>query len=229
MVLESTYAGRDHPERLRTEYAFLKKVDEVVNRGGVVVAPAFAVGRTQEIALLLAQSRHKVWIDGMGKRVNEAYLDNPDYLASARKLRQAINRCEAVRSTGARKIAMQGDVIITTSGMLDGGPVLGYAEWIKDDPKNAILLTGYQVEGTNGRKLMDARKMDFETGEEDVKCEVAFFDFSAHADHKQLLRFVDKCAPKKIVLMHGDQREVLAKDLEGYEVSMPNEGEKIEV
>ena len=229
LVLESTYAGRNHPDRLKTEYAFLKKVEEVVNRGGVAVVPAFAVGRTQEVAMVLAQSRRKVWIDGMGKRVNEAYLDNPDYLASARKLRQAINRCEAVRNSGARKIAVQGDVIITTSGMLDGGPALGYIEWLKDNPRNAILLTGYQVEGTNGRRLMDTRTMEFNEGSAKVDCEVAFFDFSAHADHRQLLRFVDKCAPKKVVLMHGDQREVLAKDLEGYEVIIPKEGEKIEV
>jgi putative mRNA 3-end processing factor len=229
LVLESTYAGRNHPDRLKTEYAFLKKVEEVVERGGVAVVPAFAVGRTQEVAMVLAQSRRKVWIDGMGKRVNEAYLDNPDYLFSARKLRQAVTRCEAVRNSGARKVAIQGDVIITTSGMLDGGPALGYIDWIKDNPKNAILLTGYQVEGTNGRRLMDTGTMEFNEGAAKVDCEVAFFDFSAHADHKQLLRFVDKCSPKKIVLMHGDQREVLAADLEGYEVIIPKEGEKMEV
>jgi len=229
LVLESTYAGRTHPDRMRTEMAFQRKVDEVVARGGVAVVPAFAVGRTQEAAMVLSQSRHRIWLDGMGKRVNEAFLDHPNYLASAKKLRKAINVCEAVRNTGARKQALQGDVIITTSGMLDGGPALSYIDKLRHDPKNAILLTGYQVEGTNGRRLMDTGTMVFNGEEKEINCEVAFFDFSAHADHKQLLRFVDKCEPTKVVLMHGDQREVLAKDLEGYRVVMPKEGDKIEV
>jgi putative mRNA 3-end processing factor len=113
--------------------------------------------------------------------------------------------------------------------MLDGGPALSYIDKLRHDPKNAILLTGYQVEGTNGRRLMDTGKMVFDGEEKEINCEVAFFDFSAHADHKQLLRFVDKCEPTKVVLMHGDQREVLAKDLEGYRVVIPNEGDRIEV
>lgn len=229
LVVESTYAGRNHPDRLKTEYSFLKKVDEVVGRGGVAVVPAFAVGRTQELAMVLSQCDHQVWLDGLGKRVNEVYLDYPEYLTSAKKLRRAVTKAQSVKNIGARKRAVQGDVIVTTSGMLDGGPALGYIEAIKDDPKSAILLTGYQVEGTNGRKLRDTGKLNFQGVEEDVKCEVGFFDFSAHADHRGLVSTIKKCDPETIVLMHGDQREVLAKDLGGYEVLMPVEKEKITI
>jgi putative mRNA 3-end processing factor len=229
LVLESTYAGRNHPERLKTEYAFLQKVDEVVGRGGVAVVPAFAVGRTQELAMVLAQSGHEVWLDGLGKRVNEVYFDCPGYLASAKKLRRAIHRAETVKNVGSRRRAVHGDVILTTSGMLDGGPVLEYIDAIKDDPRSAILLTGYQVDGTNGRKLLDTGRIALQGAEVEVACEVGFFDFSAHADHRQLVSFAKKCDPEKVVLMHGDQRDVLARDLGDYEVLMPKEGERVTV
>ncbi|MGQ9587569.1 MAG: MBL fold metallo-hydrolase [Thermoplasmata archaeon] len=228
LIMESTYSGRNHPDRLKTEYALLKKIEEVTHRGGIALIPAFAVGRTQEILLLLKDSKFDFWLDGMGKTVNNIYLRFSEYVRSAKRLRQAINRTKEVRNVHARSRALKGDVIVTTSGMLDGGPVLNYVDAIRDDPKSAILLTGYQVEGSNGRKLIETGMMDFQGVSERVRCEVRKFDFSAHAGHNELLAFAKACSPEKIVLMHGDQREILAGDLraEGFEVLLPKNGEK---
>jgi putative mRNA 3-end processing factor len=228
LIMESTYSGRNHDDRSKTEYSLLKKIDEVMDRGGKVIIPAFAVGRTQEMLLLLKDSKREFWLDGMGRKVAKIYLSMPEYVRSGKKLRQAVNRTRLVRSVHGRSLAAKSDIIVTTSGMLDGGPVLGYLEHLKDDPKSAILLTGYQVEGSNGRKLLDGGVIDVNGATVKVNCEVQKFDFSAHAGHDQLLEFARGCSPEKIVLCHGDQRESLAKDLreDGFEVLLPRNGEK---
>ncbi len=228
LIMESTYSGRNHPSRLKTEYALLKKIDEVTQRGGTVIIPSFAVGRTQEILLLLKDSKFEFWLDGMGRTVNKIFLRYPQYVKSIRRLRQAVNRTIEVRNVHSRQRALKGDIIVTTSGMLDGGPVLSYIDAIRDDPKSAILLTGYQVEGSNGRKLLETGMMEFQGVSERVECEVLKYDFSAHAGHDELLNFAKGCDPEKIVLMHGDEREILAGDLRtmGYEVLIPKNGEK---
>lgn len=228
LVMESTYSGRNHPERLKTEHALMTKIQEVSDRGGTVVIPAFAVGRTQEMILLLKDTQFEFWMDGMGKSVSKIYLAHPDFLRSAKRLRQAMNKVNEVRNYHARLRAAQGDIIVTTSGMLDGGPVLTYLDNIRDDPKSAVLLTGYQVEGSNGRKLLETGMMDFAGVTERVECEVLKYDFSAHAGHDDLLAFAKACSPEKVVLMHGDHRELLAEDLRmaGFEVLLPRNGEK---
>jgi putative mRNA 3-end processing factor len=228
LIMESTYSGRNHPLRPKVEYNFIRKIEEITNRGGTVVIPSFAVGRTQEILLLLRDSGLEFWLDGMGKTVNKIYLRFPEYVRSAKRLRQAILRTHEVRNMHARSRALKGDVIVTTSGMLDGGPVLSYIDSIRNDPKSAILLTGYQVEGSNGSKLLETGMLEFQGVNERVNCEVMKFDFSAHAGHDELVAFAKGCSPQKIVLMHGDNREILAGDLrsEGFEVLLPMNGEK---
>ncbi|HEX9908091.1 MAG TPA: MBL fold metallo-hydrolase [Thermoplasmata archaeon] len=231
LIMESTYSGRNHPPRMKTEYALLKKIQEVIDRKGTVIIPAFAVGRTQEMLLLLKDTKLEYWLDGMGKSVNKIYLRYPEYVRSAKRLRQATNRSREVRNIHARSRAIRGDVIITTSGMLDGGPVVSYIEAMREDPRSAILLTGYQVEGSNGRKLLESGTMEFRGVNERVHCEVLKYDFSAHAGHDELLAFAKGCSPEKIVLMHGDERDLLAADLkeEGFHVLLPKNGEKFSI
>jgi putative mRNA 3-end processing factor len=223
LVLESTYAGRRHPDRLQLEQNFLNKVREIIGRGGKVLIPAFAVGRTQEVLLLLKKKNFEVWLDGMGKEINRIYRGFPDFVRNPPKLRKVIKDVRKVRSETGRMKALKGEAIVTTSGMLDGGPVLRYIEALKDDPKSGILLTGYQVDGTNGRMLRDTGMIDLYGARVKVNCEVSFFDFSAHADHDDLLRFIDECDPERVVLCHGDSRELLANDIEGRDVLIPME------
>ena len=225
LIIEATYAGRNHPDRLKTEHEFLEKIRQVNNRGGIAIVPAFAVGRTQDILLTLLKGKFDVWVDGMGKTVNRIYLDSPEYLRSAKKLKQALGKVRVVRTERGRGEAQEGDVIVTTSGMMDGGPVLRYVDAIRDDPRSAILLTGFQVEGTNGRRLMDEGTLEIQGATIRPKCEWQKFDFSAHAGHDDLVRFVEACDPRRVVLMHGDNREALAQALEGRDVLLPVEGQ----
>jgi putative mRNA 3-end processing factor len=229
LIVESTYAGRDHPERGETEQSFLKKVEEVVDRGGVALVPCFAVARTQEILMVLSQTEHEVWLDGMGRDVSQVYLRHPSYLRSSKRLKRALRGTHVVRSSHGRERALKGDVIVTTGGMLDGGPVLFYLARLRDDSKSAVIITGYQVEGTNGRRLLDEGVIDIHGVTTKVNCEVASYDFSAHAGHEHILRFVDGCDPAKVILMHGESREALAQAIEGRECILPKEGEWIDL
>ena len=229
LILESTYAGRDHENRQKVEYKFLKKVEEIVNRGGKAIVPSFAVGRTQEVLLSLANSNFEVWLDGMGQAINRHYLSMPEFLRNPKKLRRAVRRTRMVRGPRARGTAMRGDVIVCTSGMLDGGPVLEYINRVKRDKKSGILLTGYQVEGTNGRLLKEEGRINLYGATQEIECEVCSFDFSAHAGHSELLTFIERCDPDKVVYCHGDNREELASQVEGRENVLPVEGEWMEL
>ncbi len=226
LFLETTYAGREHPKREDLEKAFLDKISDVVNRGGVAVIPAFAVARSQELAMVLKNSGFDVWLDGMGKRVSKIFLKYPTYLRSADKLKKALNKINFVHSEHGRKLALKSEVILTSSGMMDGGPILSYMNKLKNDSKSAVLLTGYQVEGTNSRLLIDKGKLDFYGVIENIECEVQYFDFSAHAGHSELIDFAKACKPEKIVLFHGDNREALIEPLKNFaDVYTPNTAE----
>ena len=227
LFIEGTYSGREHENREELEKKFLDKIDEVVNRGGVAVVPAFAVARSQEIALVLKNAGYDIWFDGMGKKISKIFLKYPHYLRSAEKLKRALNNLHLVHSNHGRKLAASNaDVILTSSGMMDGGPVLHYMTKLKNDPKSAVLLTGYQVEGTNSRLLVEEGKLDFYGVVEKVECEVQYYDFSAHAGHSELVSFAKACNPEKIVLFHSDDREPLARDLKDVaEIYTPDNGE----
>lgn len=216
LVMESTYAGRSHPPRKEVEKSFLAKVEEVLDRGGKVIIPAFAVGRTQEIVQVLNRIDEDKWLDGMGRRVAQIYLRHGEFIDSPGALKKALDGFSFVRTPYQREKAADAPIVVTTSGMLDGGPVLEYIRRHKDDRKTAILLTGYQVEDTNGRMLMETGSLDLQGEIEPVKCEVCHFDFSAHPDHKGLVSFAERAQPDEVILVHGDNREKLAEDIRSF-------------
>ena len=226
LFLETTYAGREHPKRNDLEKQFLDKIDEVINRGGIAVIPAFAVSRSQEVALVLKNSGYDIWFDGMGRKISKIFLKYPHQLRSVDNLKKALNKINFVHSDQGRKLALKSEVILTSSGMMDGGPVLSYMNKLKNDPKSAVLLTGYQVEGTNSKLLFDKGRLDFYGVVENVECEVQYYDFSAHAGHTELIEFAKKCNPEKIVLFHGENRESLVESLRDVaEILTPDTGE----
>jgi putative mRNA 3-end processing factor len=232
LFMESTYAGREHPERADVEADFRAYAHEVSDRGGVLVVAAFAVGRAQEIALVLAEEGLNVWMDGMARTVSRIYAQHGSYLADFPAYQRSQAGVKHVHSHRGRSVALkEADVIITTGGMLDGGPILYYLDHLRNDPKSGIALTGYQVHGTNGRRLMDDGTVDFDTREPGksihrVNCEVRHFDFSAHAGHKDLVHFARNTGAGDIVLFHGDHREDLVQDLSAFaKVHLPMRGE----
>ncbi|MFA6805551.1 MAG: MBL fold metallo-hydrolase [Candidatus Methanomethylophilaceae archaeon] len=229
LFVEGTYAGRNHPDKKKTEQDFIAKVDEVIARGGTVIVPCFAVGRTQEIMLLLKDLGYDMWVDGMGRSVTRLYMDYPEYVRDPKALKSARRTFNEVRNSGMRKHAAKGQIIVTTGGMLDGGPVLGYLRTLKDDPKNAILLVGYQAEDTNGRMLMEKGCIVIDEEVAKVECEVQKYDFSAHAGHDDIINFVNKCDPDNVIIMHSEARELLLPDLQDYNVILPKTGEEFEL
>ena len=239
LIIEATYAGRLHPDRKREEQKLIERVKETVEGGGKAIIPCFAVGRTQEVMLILKELKYDMWVDGMGKTVNRLYLEQPEYIRSERDLRQAKRRFNEVRGAAMREKAMQGEVIVTTGGILDGGPVLRYLEKEKDNPKSSVLMTGFQVDGSNGRRLIDNGAIDIRqpgSAPEEVPasmrvaCQVQQFDLSAHADHNELLKFIRACNPENVVLMHSDNRQALANDLKDeFKVHLPMPGEEFEL
>ncbi|MCL2032343.1 MAG: MBL fold metallo-hydrolase [Methanomassiliicoccaceae archaeon] len=229
LIIEGTYGGRNHPSRDETADAFIAKIDEVIDRGGTVIVPCFAVGRTQEIMIILKDLGYEMWVDGMGKSVTELFLSYPEYLRDPRTMRSAKKTFREVRNANMRKHSVKGQIIVTTGGMLDGGPVLGYLRTLKDDPKNAILLVGYQAEDTNGRLLLETGSIILDGEMVKIKCEIAKYDFSAHAGHDELVEFAKKCDPDNIVLMHSETRELFLPDLQDYNVILPELGKVFEL
>lgn len=231
LVMESTYAGREHPDRRETERRFRDKIEETVERGGKAIVAAFAVGRTQEILMTLESSGFEVWLDGMARTVNQIYRGAPEYLADARRFRRALEGVQSVRHPGQRREALRdADVIVTTGGMLDGGPVLFYLGELHRDPRNALLLTGFQVDGSNGRQLLDTGTLTVDDVTIRPECEVDRFDFSAHAGHSDLLEFVRGSGARTLVLMHGEERGKIAAALgDELQVLTPENGERFEV
>ena len=128
---------------------------------------------------------------------------------------------------------MKGDVIVTTSGMLNGGPVLTYLSEIRKNSSSAVFLTGFQVPGTNGHLLKETKKLRLERGDTspavDINCQLKSFDLSGHAGHSQIVNFINKCNPEKVILYHGDNREAFKEDLKEYDLVLPQENEVIKI
>ncbi len=229
LVVESTYAGKNHEDREEVRKRLRERVSEVVEHGGKVILPSFAMGRMQELIMSLSDLPYKIATDGMGNLITSIYLNTPGYLRSDREFRKALSSVKAIRGKRMRENIDSADVIISTSGMLDGGPVLSYIEKFVHDDKSAIFMTGYQVEGTNGRNLMEKGTLNLSGVEIKPDMAVEFFDMSAHAGHKELLSFIKSCQPENVILCHGDQREAIVDDLENYNVVLPYNGKEFTV
>ena len=141
-------------------------------------------------------------------------------------LKSAKRKFNEVRNGAARDNARKGDVIVTTGGMLDGGPILGYLKSLRNDPKSAILLVGYQAEDTNGRMLLENGCVNIDGEVCMVSCELQRYDFSAHADHGQIIDFIEKCDPDNVIMMHSETRDLFLPDLEDYNVILPMTGQE---
>lgn len=229
LILEATYAGEDHPPRIETEKRLLDDIDETLNRGGQVIIPVFAVGRSQEILSILNDRDYDIWFDGMGRTVNRIYLNHEGFIRDVDELEDATNNVNEVTSNKSREGAKKAEVIVSTSGMVEGGPVVEYIMNKRKDKKSSIFLTGYQVPGTNGNKLLEEGRLEDRGVTVPVECEIKKFDFSAHAGHSPIVDFAKGCDPENIVLIHGDQRELLAEDLSEFNVFIPKEGESLEI
>jgi uncharacterized protein len=235
LITECTYGSKEDimPSRDEVEATFTGLVNKTLSQGGKVLIPIPAVGRAQEIILVIDHyMRTKklveapVFIEGMISEATAIHIAYPEYLSRDLKYKileedsnpfssefftvvdHPSNREEALREGGA--------IIMATSGMLEGGPVIEYFSQLASSERNRLLFVSYQVQGTMGRRVLDGSRQVSLLGEGgkirviDVNCEVNRVEgFSGHSDYNQLIRYVQKLRPKlqRIFVNHGEKRK----------------------
>ena len=207
LCIEGTYGGRQHPDRAEEEGRLVSRVLEVVSRGGTALIPAFASGRGQDILRILHREAPElnVHYDGMGTRVTRQWLTCRDFIRNPNEMEAAYKWAKRVSGKSDRKKAIGADVIVTTSGMLDGGPAIWYLNRLRHNSSNAILLTGYQAEGSGGRRLLETGALSVYGRQTRIPLEIDKFDLSNHADHDSICEFVRQCSPAETIIFHAEE------------------------
>ena len=235
LITESTYGAKEDimPVREEVEMNFVNAINGTLRDGGKVLIPIPAVGRAQEILIVLDQyMRNKILVEapvfteGMISEATAIHVSYADYLSRELRtkiLEEGVNPfrseyfTEVEHPTDREQAYREGPAIImATSGMLEGGPVLDYFEHLAPSEKNKILFVSYQVQGTIGRRVLDGgsqaslmdqngkiKIVDVRASEQKVE------GFSGHSDYNQIIRFVGKVRPKlQVVLVnHGEKRK----------------------
>ena len=235
LVIESTYGGHHdiQPSRVEAANQLRSVIDQTITRGGKILIPVFAVGRSQEVMLVIEElmrtgklSTVPVYLDGMIWEATAIHTAYPEYLNS--QLRTQIFQMgqnpflseifKRVDSGDMReRICNDPDpsIVLATGGMMNGGPVLEYLKTWADNPKNTLVFVGYQAEGTLGRKIQKGYSelsltdrgrqlnLPFKMDNETVD------GFSGHSDRRQLINYVSTLEPKpeRIIVCHGEEHK----------------------
>jgi putative mRNA 3-end processing factor len=246
IIIESTYALKEHPVRNELERNFIENIININENNGRVLIPAFGVARSQEILLILNKYNLKsqIYLDGLARKIGVIYTDFPSDFSNFNQYRKALKRARFVSEINRKKVTKKASsIIISPSGMLKGGAAIEYIKALLHDPNSAIFLVGYQVEGTPGRKLIDEnifeyhfkdrKKNPIKKFKERVNCEVNYYDFSSHADKNQLIEFMASLKfnndSKFAFCVHGDDKATtsFARNLadENFNSVAPETGE----
>ena len=236
LLVESTYGAKEdiQPTREEVEGAFIKSVNEILKGGGKVLIPIPAVGRAQELMMVIDKYMKSgqliespVFMEGMIQEATAIHEAHPEYLE--RSLKQKILETDDnpfdseyftnIEHADGRDEPLREDtpcIVIAASGMLEGGPVLEYFRNFAPNPKNKILFVSYQVNGTLGRRVMDGARQVTIMGR-DGKVEVVTINcgteklegFSGHSDYNQLMSYVQRLRPKlrRVLVNHGERRK----------------------
>ncbi len=237
LIMEATYGGANdmQPSRKEAEEKLVEVINRTLDRGGKVLIPTFAVGRSQEVMIVLEEAMREkrlretyVYLDGMIYEATAIHTAYPEYLnAHLRDLifYHGINPFISesfvrVDSPSKREEVISDpspSIIIATSGMLNGGPVMEYFRHLAEDERNTIVFVGYQAEGTLGRKVQKGwKEVPFPVNGRrevvEVKMEVETVDgFSGHSDRKQLMNYIKylNSKPEKVATVHGDESKCI--------------------
>ena len=236
LVMESTYGGANsfQPSRVEATQELQDMVKRVLAKGGKIFCPVFAVGRSQELMIAIDRLFRSeecepvtVWLDGMIQEATAIHSIHPDFLNT--ELKQAVLKDDGSNPFGSpwfRKVESREQresiihdpgscIVLATSGMMTGGPVVEYFRHWAPDPTNTLCFVGYQAEGTLGRRLRDGFSdvpiSDGGRGTDMVKvaCDMIIIDgFSGHSDRKQLMDYVGQMNPKPklVICHHGDSK-----------------------
>jgi len=252
LIVESTYGGRLHKDVSHVENKLADIVNRTARRGGRIIVPAFAVGRTQQLVLLLHQLANQKRIPGipifvdspLALNVTQVHRDHPECFNEETRqylLHSAdpfgFARLQYVREAADSKKLndLHGPfVVISASGMCEAGRILHHLRNNIEDPRNTVLITGFQAQDTLGRKLIEKWQEVKIFGEPmRVRADIASLDeLSAHADYNELLDWIRPLAPslRKVFLVHGEpaQSEALAgviRSQYGVDVVAPSPGQ----
>ena len=256
LIMESTYGDRLHQPLAHAKEKLAAIINGTANRGGKIIMPAFAVGRTQQIVLMIHELIHEgrineipVFVDSpLAVNVTEAFrkhtecydaetnvfLDGGDDPFGFRRLRY-IRDVEESKALNDVRVPC---VIISASGMAEAGRILHHLRNNVSDPKNTVLITGFQAENTLGRKLLDGQKEVNIFGEPvRVRAEVMKInELSGHADQQELLAWMEPLVKRvrHVFLVHGEytQQQAMAaaiQDRYGLEVTIPARGDSFNV
>ena len=236
LVTEATYGGANslQPSRKEAETHLIQVVKETSKKGGKVIIPAFSVGRSQEVMVVLEEAIRKkvidevpVYLDGMIYEATAIHTSYPEYLNNDLRdliFHKGINPFLAqcfvqVESPKQRTEIVEGPpcVILATSGMLNGGPVLEYLKRLGPDERNTLVIVGYQAEGTLGRRIQKGWKelplsVEGKTQTVKINLDVTTVDgFSGHSDRQQLMEYMRRIYPKpgRVLTNHGDEGNCL--------------------
>jgi len=238
LITESTYAKTEQIPRKESETQLIEFANEVMDRKGILFIPSFSVERSQEMACILrsANFKHKIIMDGMALKVNEIMFKHPEYLRDPKIFSEAIKSSTAIREHAERKRAMgEPCVVISPAGMLVGGNAVYYLQQLSFNNKNGIALVSYQGEGTPGKKLLDTGKVSTRGKDLKVQAEVKQFQFSGHADKKELFDMIKKVKGNpKVWTVHGDSEscDMFAQEIHekfGFETYAPAVNDEITI
>jgi len=239
LIMETTYGAQYQPSRDEAESELRSLITQTISRSGRILIPVLAVGRAQEIMIVLNEMMKKkeipevpIYITGILDEITAIHSAYPDMLS--REIKEALYNDENPftsehfhRIEGFREDIAKGEpsIILATSGMLNGGASVEFFKAMADDPKNTLIFVSYQAQGTLGRKLKNGeRKFQMISKEGkveniEVKMEVKSVEgFSGHSDKKQLKAFIANLSskPKNIILNHGELEVIrgFARELE---------------
>ncbi|MDP8964734.1 MAG: MBL fold metallo-hydrolase [Cyanobacteriota bacterium] len=255
LITESTYGADVHPGRKTQETGLIEAIAEIVQAGGNVLIPAFALGRAQEILLAIRTYHlfHKlkipIYVDGLVRAVTDVFRNNLDLLPAAVQNLVKQNGIEpffdpvgtppiiSIGSPKERPLAMaHPSVIVASSGMLTGGASVYYATTLLERENAAIFISGYTDEESPGRLLQNLQtgdKIELDGKEVTVRAQIRRFNLSAHADKIGLTQVIGKVNPRHLILIHGGGNALheLARsgDLRSkYYIHIPSVGEAVE-
>jgi predicted metal-dependent RNase len=244
LIVENTYGSKEDivPSYKESYQKMITIIKETIDKGGHVIIPSFAVGRAQEVLLALddymrsgAIPQTKIFIDGMIGKAMKIYRHNAIYANDDIKRRILMSEDDPFkspnfhhpRSKTKEDVLKEPCIIVTTSGMLSGGPVLSYLEKLGGDPKNALIFVGYQAEGTTGNKVLqgeNGRKINIYGNEVELKLRVESIRLSGHADFNELIQFIGSIKGlKKVFLMHGEKTELKDAIEHKYDTVVPRQ------
>lgn len=222
MVTEGTYGSEVHPPRELEEKKLIRKLEQATRRGGMVLIPAFAVGRSQDIGVLIRRAKQAgklqdvaVYFDGMVRGITTIYqsIAHEIYPHITEPLEILDPEMQMYRANGqSRAKLVSGEIkgpaiVISSSGMLIGGRSVEYAAAFAPGRRNALLITGYTDEESPGRaiqKLKRGGRLRLGDKQVRVRCDVRRYGLSAHADFAQVCAVVEAANPERLAVVHGD-------------------------